>query len=132
MHMDCDPCDYPHVVALFARTRGAISVNGAVLRFATRCIGACASWPPISTNTATGAAAALRSYSTAFDLRRIDPRHWVTHAGSCSDVDARLAALRHYPLVSPRQAARLSRRDPFERRAAALVEYPPPRTRHAG
>ena len=134
MHMDCDPCDYPHVVALFRSHSawGAISKsNGAVLRFRD----------PVYRSLRELALSyfheycdrrgrrTLRSYSTAFDLRRIDPRHWVTRAGTCSDVDARLAALRHYPLVSPRQAARLSRRDSFERRAAALVEYPPPRTR---
>ena len=34
---------------------------------------------------------------------------------------------RHYPLISPRQEKLLSRRDPFERRAARLLEYPPPR-----
>jgi len=43
------------------------------------------------------------------------------------DIDDRLAALRHYSLISPRQAARLSRRDAFEQRAAALVEFPAPR-----
>jgi len=34
--------------------------------------------------------------------------------------------LRHYALVSTRQQRLLSRRDPFERRASAFVEYPPP------
>src|ERR1051326_887861 len=36
MHLDCDPCDYPHVLALFRRQRswGALSkTNGACLRY---------------------------------------------------------------------------------------------------
>src|SRR5215831_17318145 len=36
MHLDCDPCDYPHVIALFRRHRcwGALSkTNGACLRY---------------------------------------------------------------------------------------------------
>src|SRR6202795_125767 len=36
MHMDCDPSDYPHVIALFRRGRdwGALSIsNGAYLRY---------------------------------------------------------------------------------------------------
>jgi len=36
MHLDCDPCDYPHIVTLFRRGRawGAISKsNGAYLRY---------------------------------------------------------------------------------------------------
>jgi len=134
MHMDCDPCDFPHVVAVF-RFRsawGAISKsNGAALRYRD----------PVYRSLRELALSyfheycdrrgrrTLRSYSAAFDLRRIDPRLWVTRVEACSDVDTRLAALRHYPLVSPRQAARLSRRDPFERRAATLVEYPPPPSR---
>lgn len=134
MHLDCDPCDYPHVVALF-RARGAWGAisksNHAVLRFRD----------PVYRSLRELALSyfheycdrrgrrTLRSYSAAFDLRRIDPHDWVTRADACGDVDERLAAFRHYPLMSPWQAACLSRRDPFERHAAALVEYPPPRTR---
>jgi len=132
MHMDCDPCDYPHVVALF-RSRsawGAISKsNGAVLRYRD----------PVYRSLRELALSyfheycdrrgrrTLRSYTAAFDLRRVEARRWVTRADACSDIDDRLAALRHYSLISPRQAARLSRRDAFEQRAAALVEFPAPR-----
>jgi len=49
---------------------------------------------------------------------------WVTNALPCSDVDNRLAALRHYPLVTSAQARALVRRDAHERRAARLVQYP--------
>jgi hypothetical protein len=68
----------------------------------------------------------LRSHSAAFDLRRIDPILWVMQEAPCREVDARLAALRHYPLLAPRQERLLTRRDAFERRTAATVEHPRP------
>ena len=46
----------------------------------------------------------------AFDLRRIDPSLWVSNEDACWIVHDRLAALRHYPLVSARQARDLARR----------------------
>jgi hypothetical protein len=131
MHLDCEPRDDPHVVALFRRhgAWGAISKsNGAHLRYRD----------PIYRSLRELALSffheyfdkhgrkTLRSYSVAFDLRRVNPGLWITQAGMCEETNARLAALRHYPLVSPRQAQRLARRDGFERRAAALVEYPKP------
>jgi hypothetical protein len=134
MHMDCDARDDPHVVALF-RTRsgwGAISKsNGVALRFRD----------PVYRTLRELALSyfhefcdlrgrrTLRSYTAAFDLRRIDVDRWVTRADACTDVDDELQALRHYPLVSPRQVAHLWRRDAFEKRAAKVVEYPPPRKR---
>ena len=132
MHMDCDPSDYPHVVALFRSCGcwGAISkTNGASLRFRD----------PIYRSLRELALSyfheycnprgrrTLRSYSAAFDLRRIDPQLWVTREDPCQEANDRLAATRHYPLITPRQEKLLSRRDPFERRAARLVEYSPPR-----
>jgi hypothetical protein len=66
----------------------------------------------------------LRSYSVAFDLRRIDPELWITREAACGEVNALLAALRHYPLISVRQERLLSPRDAFEREAAKVVEYP--------
>ena len=131
MHMDCDLSDYPHVVALFRScgSWGAISkTNGAVLRFRDpiyRSLRELALSYFHEYCNATGRRT-LRSYSVAFDLRRIDPRLWVTHEDPCQEAHDRLAASRHYPLISRRQEKLLSRRDPFERRAARLVEYPPP------
>jgi hypothetical protein len=131
MHLDCDPCDYPHVIALFRRHRswGALSkTNGACLRYRD----------PIYRSLRELAMSyfheyfdkrgrkTLRSYSVAFDLRRLDPALWVTSEGACLETHARLEGLRHYRLVSPRQVKSLSRRDAFERRAATLVEYPRP------
>jgi len=132
MHLDCAASDYPHVVAVFRAGRcwGAISkTNHAVLRFRD----------PVYRSLRELALSyfheycdrdgrrTLRSHSAAFDLRRLDPRLWITHAGPCQAASDRLLRLRHYPLISPQQARQLSRRDPFERRAAQLVEHPPPR-----
>ena len=129
MHMDCAPSDYPHVVALFRRggAWGAISkTNGAVLRFRD----------PVYRNLRELAMSyfheycdrhgrkTLRSHSAAFDLRRIDPALWVTHESACGEVNDRLAALRHYPLLSARQQRLLAPRDAFEREVAKVVEYP--------
>ena len=128
MHLDCAPSDYPHVLALYRRglSWGAISkTNGAVLRFRD----------PVYRSLRELAMSyfheycdrrgrkTLRSYSVAFDLRRIDPALWVTCESACSVVADRLASLRHYPLISARHQRLLSPRDAFERAAAKLVEY---------
>jgi len=131
MHLDCAPTDYPHVVALFRRSGdwGAISKsNGTPLRYRE----------PIYRSLRELAMSyfheysdkhgrkTLRSYSAAFDLRRIDPGLWVTSKRECMEANDRLANARHYPLVTPRQTRLLARRDPFERHAAKTVEYPSP------
>lgn len=71
----------------------------------------------------------LRSYSAAFDLRRLDPKVWVTQKKSCWDVGWALDAARHYPLIAKRQARLLRLRDPLEREAFKLCLFPPPRKR---
>lgn len=134
MHLDCDPSDYPHIVTLFRRGRawGAISkTNGAYLRYRD----------PVYRTLRELAMSyvheyfdkrgrkTLRSYSSAFDLRRIDPSLWVSSEEACWTVHDRLAAARHYPLLSARQGRNLARRDAFERRSARLVEYPRPTRR---
>jgi hypothetical protein len=131
MHLDCARSDDPHVVALFRRhgAWGAISKsNGAHLRYRE----------PIHRSLRELALSyfheyfdrrgrrTLRSYSIAFDLRRIDPGLWITRDDMCEEANARLAGLRHYALVSPRLRLRPSRLDAFEQRAATVVEYPRP------
>ena len=131
MHLDCSLSDYPHVVALFRRGKhwGAISkTNGAVLRYRD----------PIYRSLRELALSyfheysdrrghkTLRSFSSAFDLRRIDPRLWVANGNDCQEVEDLLAALRHHRLISVRQERLIARRDPFERRASKLVEYARP------
>ncbi len=132
MHLDCAPSDDPHVVALFRRhgAWGAISKsNGAHLRHRD----------PIYRSLRELALSyfheyfdrrgrrTLRSYSTAFDLRRIEPEQWITQGDMCEEANARLAGLRHYTLVAPRSRLQLSRLDAFEQRVATMVEYPRPR-----
>jgi hypothetical protein len=131
MHLDCAPTDYPHVIALFRRAGawGAISKsNGTPLRYRD----------PVYRSLRELAMSyfheysdrhghkTLRSYSAAFDLRRVDPELWVTSKQACLEINDRLAKARHYRIVTPRQERLLARRDPFERRAAKNVEYPAP------
>jgi hypothetical protein len=131
MHLDCDLSDFPHVITLFRRggAWGAISkTNGAPLRYRD----------PIYRSLRELAMSyfheyfnrrgqkTLRSYSTAFDLRRLPPQAWVTNEKSCWDAHDRLVRLRHYRLITPRQERLLSRRDAFERRTSRVVEYPRP------
>ena len=134
LHLDCDPSDHPHVVALFRRggSWGAISkTNGAVLRYRDpiyRSLRELALSYFHEYANARGQRT-LRSYSAAYDLRRIDPALWVTCARACHEAHGRLAASRHFALLSRQQERLLSRRDPFERRAARNVEYPKPSPR---
>ena len=129
MHMDCAPSDWPHVVALFRRggAGGAISkTNGAVLRFRDpvyRSLRELAMSYFHEYSDKQGRKT-LRSHSAAFDMRRVDPEAWVTRAAACADVDDRLAALHHYPLITATQQRLLAPRDAFEREVAKVVEYP--------
>jgi len=131
LHLDCDTSDVPHVIALFRRggSWGAVSkTNGAVLRYRD----------PVYRSLRELALSyfheycnkrghkTLRSYSAAFDLRRIDPEQWVTRGSACQEVNDRLAALRHYALISRRQEKVLTRRDAFEREVGKNLQYPRP------
>jgi len=69
----------------------------------------------------------LRTYSRPFDLRRADPKSWVTSEDGVWDLIDALEATRHYRLVSPAHARALTRRDPFERRVGGLLQYRRPR-----
>ena len=132
MHLDCDESDYPHVVTLFRRhgSWGAISkTNGAPLRYRD----------PIYRTLRELALSyfheysnrrghkTLRSYSTSFDLRRLDRAEWVIATKSCWTTHDRLVELRHFPLISKRQEKLLAKRDRFERKASKMVEYPRPK-----
>ena len=132
LHLDCHISDYPHVIAVFRRhgAWGAISkTNGAPLRYRD----------PIYRSLRELALSyfheysnkrghkTLRSYSVAFDMRRIDPSEWVTSAKDCWEAHDRLVELRHYPLISRRQERMLAKLDPFARRASKIVQYPRPK-----
>jgi hypothetical protein len=136
MHMDCTLSDDPHVITLFRRhgAWGAISKsNGVHLRHRD----------PVYRSLRELAMSyfheyfnkqgrkTLRSYSLAFDMRRIDPKLWIANDKTCEEANARLAALRHYPLLSIPQQKALAPRDAFERSAAKLVQHRAPATRVA-
>jgi hypothetical protein len=132
MHLDCHESDFPHVITLFRRhgAWGAISkTNGTPLRYRD----------PIYRTLRELALSyfheyfnrrghkTLRSYSTTFDMRRLDTEDWITSEKSCWEAHDRITDLRHYPLISRRQEKLLTKRDKFERKAAKLVEYPRPK-----
>ena len=134
IHLDCDLSDYPHVIAVFRQHGhwGAISkTNGVGLRYRD----------PIYRSLRELAMSymheysnkrhrkTLRSYSGAFDMRRLDPALWVTSEAQCWEAHDRLAELRHYPLISRHQEKLLSTRDPFERLITKLLQYPRPEPR---
>jgi hypothetical protein len=131
IHLDCDLSDYPHVIAVFSRKGcwGAISkTNGAPLRYRD----------PVYRTLRELAMSyfheyfnkkyqkTLRSYSRTFDLRKVDPALWITSESACEEIHDRLLHTRHYTLISPAQQRLLSHRDPFERKASKLVQYPKP------
>ena len=141
MYMDCEPSDFPHVVALFRRGRcwGAVSKsNGPHLRYRD----------PVYRSLRELAMSyfdeyfdkrgqkTLRSYSDAFDMRRLAPQLWVTLDRPCAEANERLASLPRHALVSAAQRRLLARRDSFQRKVAQTVEYPRPlvakKSRQAG
>ena len=71
----------------------------------------------------------LREYSVPYDLRRADPKVWVTAEDGAWDVAEKLDEIRHYCLVTKAQEKLLQRRDPFEREVALLTQYKKPRRR---
>ncbi len=66
----------------------------------------------------------LRSYSAAFDMRRLDPALWLNNRGSCWEAAFALDGSRHYPLITEAQARRLRPREKMEVHAGKLLEYP--------
>ena len=70
----------------------------------------------------------LRSYSLPFDLRRMKPEEWVTNPKHCWNVGWALEAVRHYPMVSPRQVKLLQLRSRVERESMKNVIHPRPKT----
>jgi len=129
--------DFDHVVALYRRNGrwGAISkTNGAGLRGRD---------PVYSTLRELAMSylheycnkrdrKTLREYSVSCDLRRFDVKLWVSGEKDAWALAEALEDIRHFTLMSARQAKSLSRRDPFERRIGKLLQYPKPRSRRIG
>jgi hypothetical protein len=124
--------DFDHVVALFRRHGrwGAISkTNGIALRWRDpvyRSVRELAmSYFHEYTNRRDHKT--LREYSVPYDLRRIDPKIWVSGERHAWFVAEELDRLKHFPLVNGHHLKAVTRRDPFERRAASLLQYARPR-----
>ena len=124
--------DFDHVVALFRRRGcwGAISkTNHAQLRYRDpvyRTLRELA-MSYFHEYTNKKGRLTLRSYSRAFDLRKMDPKLWVTNGSDCWDMPEMLDEIRHYPLVKGKQVRLLYRRDAMERKVGTLLEHPAPR-----
>ena len=124
--------DFDHVVALFRRHGrwGAISkTNGIGLRWRDPVYGSLRELAMSYFHEYTNRRdhKTLREYSVPFDLRRVDPRIWVSGDKQAWLVAEELDRLKHFKLVDGRHLPAVTRRDPFERRASSLLQYRRPR-----
>jgi hypothetical protein len=126
--------DFDHVVALFRRNGrwGAISkTNGIGLRWRDPVYASlrelAMSWLHEYYNKRDHKT--LRTYSRAYDLRRVKPALWVTSADGAWDLIDHLEATRHYDLMTRKQVKSLVRRDPFEREIGNALQYKRPKKR---
>lgn len=78
-----------------------------------------------------GARKTLRRYSRPIDLRRFDPKLWVTNAENCWDVAAAIDEVRHYDILTAAQARRLRPRDEIELRAGRMLQHLAPNRKSA-
>lgn len=73
----------------------------------------------------------LRSYSGAVDLSRFDKRQWMTTDEPLWYITKYLDSVRHYPILTRAQIARLRPAEAIERQMGKIVEWPHPRSRKA-
>ena len=124
--------DFDHVITLFRRGRhwGAISkTNGPMLRWRDPVYRSLRELAMSYFHEYTNGRyqKSLRSYSRAYDLRRLETASWVTNTKHCWDLGWALEAAHHYPLLTHRQTKLLRTRDPIEREAQKLrVHKKPP------
>src|SRR5947207_15282413 len=69
----------------------------------------------------------LREYSVQFELRRGDPKLWISGEKNAWPVAEELDTIRHFPLLNGHHLKAVARRDPFERRVGVLLQYRRPR-----
>ena len=131
MDMGAADGDVDHVIALFKRGRhwGAVSKsNGAYLRYRD----------PIFRNLrelsltyfseyTKARKKTLRTYSVPVDLRKVDPKLWVTNGKFCHEIVDLLTEAKHFALVPRGQEKRLRSIDIVERDAINLDDYENPR-----
>lgn len=124
--------DYDHVVALFRRGGywGAISkTNNPVLRYRDPVYRSLRELAMSYFHEYANKRAqkTLRSWAGPFDLRRVDPELWVSNPKNCWEIGNHLDELRHWPLVTARQAKLLRLRDAIERKSGTLRQHKPRR-----
>jgi hypothetical protein len=118
MYLDCDPCDYAHVVTLFKihGCWGAISKSrGIGLHYRDpvyRSLRELA-MSYFHEYVDTRGRRTLRSHSAAFDMRKVEPPLWVTSVGPCMEAQERLGRLRQYSLISSQQEDLVLKREPM-------------------
>jgi hypothetical protein len=66
----------------------------------------------------------LRSYSNPVDLSRFDRDHWMTAEEDLWSIPHYIDEVRHFPILTKSQIARLRPADPLERKIGAMVEWP--------
>jgi hypothetical protein len=124
--------DFDHVVAVFRRHGrwGAISkTNGIGLRWRDPVYGTLRELAMSYFHEYANRRdhKTLREYSVPFDLRRVDPKIWVTGEKQAWFVAEELDRIQHFRLVERRHLRAVTRRDPFERRASLLAQFRRPR-----
>ncbi len=129
--------DYDHVVTLFRRHGrwGAFSkTNGVGLRGRDAVYRSLRELAMSYFHEYTNRAhqKTLREYSLPYDLRRLDPEIWVTgtklrRKKNAWQVAEDLDALPHFSLLGRRGVREVTRRDAFERRVGAMLQYRRPR-----
>ena len=124
--------DFDHVVALYRRHGrwGAISkTNGIGLRSRDPVYGSLRELAMSYFHEYTNRRdhKTLREYSVPYDLRRLDPKVWVSGEKNAWAVAEALDELRHFKLLDGRHLRAVTRRDPFERRAGSLLQFRRPR-----
>jgi hypothetical protein len=124
--------DFDHVVALFRRHGrwGAISkTNGIGLRWRDPVYGSLRELAMSYFHEYYNRRdhKTLREFSVPYDLRRVDPEIWVSGEKNAWQVAEDLDGLHHFSLVNGHHLKAVTRRDPFERRTGALLQYRRPR-----
>lgn len=136
MDMGAAEGDDDHVIALFRHGKywGAVSkTNGSYLRFRDPIYKSLRELALSYFHEYTkGKHKTLRTYSVAVDLRRADPKLWVTNPKFCEEIVDMLTVARHFKLVPRGCEAVLRPLDVIDVRAHKLDEFPNPRAKKKG
>ena len=133
MDMGAAEGDDDHVIALFRQGQywGAVSkTNGSYLRWRDPIYKSLRELALSYFHEYTkGKRKTLRTYSVAVDLRRADPKLWVTNPKFCEEIVEMLTVARHFKLVPRGNEASLRPLDAIDMRAHKLDEFPNPRAK---